>query len=294
MNIFEKVLYMLQTEMEEPKAFGWFHWLWIFLIIASLIVLFKNKSKYSNKQLKIVLGVYGIVAFLLELTKQLIWSFNYDSITNVVTWDYQWYAAPFQLCTTPMFVAIICLFLKESKLRNSLLSYIAFTTILGGIVTILIPDSCFTRDIVVNVHTMWLHCGSFVVSVYLLMSGAVKIEKRNLKSALKVFLVFVLIAEVLNISIYNSGILNGEEFNMFYISPYFISTLPVFNTIQENVPFIIYLMIYILAISIGATLIYYIAYFINRKKKQKIISKNETLNHENSAENPSKEEILVD
>lgn len=293
MNIFEKILYMLQAEMKEPKAYGWFHFMWIFLIITALIILFKNKSKYNDRQLKIVLGVYGTVAFLLELTKQLIWSFNYDPITNIISWDYQWYAAPFQLCTTPMFVTIICLFLKNSKIRNSLLSYIAFVTILGSIVTILIPDSCFTSDIMVNIHTMWLHCGSFVVSVYLLMSRAVKVEKQNLKSAFKVFLVFVLIAEILNISIYNSGILNGEEFNMFYISPYFISSLPVFNTIQENVPFIMYLVTYIFAISIGATLVYRIAYLM-MCRKQKKNNKAEILSNEQSADNPSKEEILVE
>lgn len=269
MNIFEKFLYMLQAEMETPKAFGWFHFLWIFLIITTLIILFKNKSRYSEKQLKKVLGTYGIVALLLEIAKQLIWSFNYNPVTNAVSWDYQWYAAPFQFCTTPIFVSIICLFLKNNKLRNSLLSYMALATILGSIVTILLPDSCFTSDILVNVHTMWLHCGSFVVSIYLLMTGAVKIEKQNLKSAIKVFLVFVLLAEVLNIGIYNSGILNGETFNMFYISPYFITHLPVFKTIQESVPFIIYLLAYVLIVNIGATVVYFIAYFIYYKTNKK-------------------------
>ncbi len=262
MNIFEKVLYILQVEMQTPKAFGWFHLMWIFLIIITLMILFKFKNKYSDKQLKVVLGIYGIIALLLEITKQLIWSFNYNTITNTVTWDYQWYAAPFQLCTTPIFISIICLFLKNNKLRDSLLSYMAFVTILGSIVTILIPDSCFTSDVLINIHTMWLHCGSFVVSVYLLISGAVEINKNNLKKAFKIFLVFVLLAEFLNIFVYNIGVLNEETFNMFYISPYFTTHLPVFNTIQKNVPFIIYLLIYILAITLGATLVYYMAHFI--------------------------------
>lgn len=287
MNIFEKFLYMLQAEMETPKAFGWFHFVWIFLIVATLIILFKNKKKYGEKQLKTVLAIYGIVALLLELLKQLIWSFNYDPITNMVNWDYQWYAAPFQFCTTPIFISIICLFSKNNKLRNSLLSYMAFATILGSIVTILLPDSCFTSDILVNVHTMWLHCGSFVVSIYLLMTGAVKIEKQNLKSAIKVFLVFVLLAEILNIGIYNSGVLNGENFNMFYISPYFITHLPVFKTIQESLPFVIYLFIYILAITMGATIVYFIAKFI----KNKINKKNK--NNVNKTTHSTKEKISV-
>ena len=269
MNWFENVIYMLQIEMEEPKPWGWFHLMWIFLVVISLIILFCLRNKHSEKQLKIVLGTYGIVALGFELIKQLIWSFNYDSITGLVTWDYQWYAAPFQLCTTPIFASIICLFLKENKFRNALLSYMAYVTILGSFMTMIIPDSCFVSDTLINIHTMWLHCGSFVVSIYLLMSRTVKINKQNLKSAIKVFLIFVLLAEIINISIYNLGILGEETFNMFYISPYFISTLPVFNVIQENVLFIIYLLIYIIAISLGATIVYCIAYFIKNLKYKK-------------------------
>jgi len=273
MNSFEKVLYMLQAQMERPNPYGWFHLMWIVLVVISLLVLFLLRKKYNNKQLKLVLGVYGIVALVLEVTKQIMWSFNYNVATNLVTWDYQWYAAPFQLCTTPIFASIICLFLKDGKVRDSLLSYMAFVTILGSFMTIIIPDSCFTKDILINVHTMWLHCGSFVVSVYLFMTGAVKVNKESLKNGFKVFLIFVLIAEILNIGIYNSGILNGETFNMFYISPYFISTLPVFDIIQQNVPYIIYLLIYILAIFIGSSVVYGIAYLFTRKKKQKNFKK---------------------
>lgn len=268
MNLVEKVLYFLQGEMETPKAFGWFHLLWIFLVIISILILYKIRNKHNEKQLKVVLFIYGIVALLLELVKQIIWTFNYDVSLNLVTWDYQWYAFPFQLCTTPIFISIICIFLKNNKLRKSLLSYMAFITILGSFMTIIIPDSCFVQMIEINIHTMWLHCGSFVVSVYLLLSGEVEINKNNLINSFKVFLIFILIAEALNIIIYYSGFLNGETFNMFYISPYFVSSLPVFDIIQQNVPFIIFLMIYILVIGIGSIVVYYLSYFIKKIVKR--------------------------
>ena len=82
-----------------------------------------------------------------------------------------------------------------------------------------------------------------------------------------------LIAEILNIFIYNSGVLNGETFNMFYISPYFISTLPVFDVIQQNVPFVIYLLIYIVAIFIGSLIVYGISYLFKNEKNQKKLKK---------------------
>lgn len=49
---------------------------------------------------------------------------------------------------------------------------------------------------------------------------------------------------------------------MFYISPYFISTLPVFDVIQQNVPYIVYLLINVWAIIIGGFIIYGISKLI--------------------------------
>ena len=105
MNLFEKLLYFLQGEMNEPTAFGWFHILWLILVVIIIFVLYKRKKYYSENQLKKVLGIYGVVALILETLKQLIWAFNYDSITNIITWDYEWYSAPFQLCTTPIYIS---------------------------------------------------------------------------------------------------------------------------------------------------------------------------------------------
>ena len=118
MNFFEKILYFLQGTMETPTAFGWFHLMWITFIIISIAILYKLKNKYSEKQLKVVLFIYGIVALILELTKQIIWTFNYSPTTNIITWDYEWYAFPFQLCTTPIFISLICIYLKDTKIRK--------------------------------------------------------------------------------------------------------------------------------------------------------------------------------
>ena len=274
MNWFYKFLLFLQSEMETPKPYGWFHLLWIFLVIISIIYLYKIRNSYNEKQLKKILLIYGGVAFILELLKQIIWSFNYDTLTNIVTWDFQWYSFPFQLCTTPIYVSLICGFMKDNKIRKSLLSYLSFVTILGSIATIIIPDSCFVSDILVNIHTMWLHCGSLVVSVYLMIVKEVKLNFDNLKKSVLVFLIFVGLAMFLNISVYNSGILNGESFNMFYISPYFISTLPLFCVIQEMVSYPLFLTFYVSVIILGA----FVICFLGNKSKEIIGKVNELIN----------------
>ena len=188
---------------------------------------------------------------------------NYDLISNTVSWDFEWYAFPFQLCTTPIYISLISLWLKKGVVRDSLLAYMSYITIIGSITTMIMPDSCFVSDILVNIHTMWLHLGSFVVSVYLLLNKEVKIDFCRLKQAIIVFLIFVFIALSMNITIYNLGVLNGETFNMFYISPYFVSSLPVFDIIQKSVPYIMFLFIYILAIILASFIVFGISKLIS-------------------------------
>ena len=274
MNTFEQIIYALQFEMERPTTYGWFHLAWLAASILLILILSLRKEQQHERKLKTILLVYGIGALLLETIKQIIWSYNYDPAAQTGYWDYQWYAFPFQLCTTPIIISLICAFLKKGSLRSWLLSFMAFVTILGSIATALYPEACFVRTVMVDIHTMYLHFGSLVVSIYLLASGEVKVRFKNLLRGYGVFLVFALLAQILNISIYRSGILHGETYNMFYISPYFTSSLPVFDTIQGKVSFPVFLLLYLIAIFLGAALIYLIARLIcrtgmRRAEKQK-------------------------
>lgn len=262
--LWKETLAFLEVEMVTPKPYGVFHLLWIAFTIAVIMFLCFVRKKHSEKRLKWILGIYGMVAFILEALKQLIWSVEYNEGLGEFIWDYQWYAAPFQLCTMPIYVCLICIFLNKCKVRDALLSFVAYTTILGSITSAIIPDQLFVSEILINVHTMWLHLGSLVVSVYLLMSREVKINIKSLFMGIIVFLIVVVIANTLNIVIYNSGALNGETFNMLYISPYFESTLPVFNSIYNNVPYVVFLALYIVALSLGSYIIFGIAKCISK------------------------------
>ena len=272
MEFWQKILNFLQAKMTTPTAFGWFHLLCIGIMLFAIYFLYKRKEKHSERQLKSILLFYGLVVFILEVLKQISWSVNYDAFLSEFVWDYRWYAFPFQLCTTPMFVSLICIFLKKGKLRSFLLSYMAYTTILGSVAIIIMPNNCLVSDILANVHTMWLHMGSFVVSVYLLISGEVKINIKEWAKSIPVFLGFMTIANILNIMVYNANVLQNDSFNMFYISPYYVSSLPLFDVIQKNTPYVVFLAIYILALVLGSYLVYLIANFskkINQKFKQR-------------------------
>ncbi|MBQ6292974.1 MAG: YwaF family protein [Lachnospiraceae bacterium] len=265
MEIFTRLIIALQYEIERPKSWHSFHLFWIGLCILTTYALIRYKPKDRERYLKTILGVYGIIALVLEISKQIIWS--YDG-----TWHYQWYSAPFQLCTTPVFASLIALFLRKGKFRDHLLSYMAFVTILGSFATAVYPETCFVRTLLVDVHTMFLHMGSLAVSLYLL-AKEVDISWKSFRGAYCVFLMFAFIAEMLNVIVYNTGTLNGQTFNMFYISPYFISPLPVLNAIQRAVPFPVFLMSYLYAVFLGSGLVLIIA------SRVKLIASGKNLQH---------------
>ncbi|NCC66606.1 MAG: hypothetical protein EOM14_00225 [Clostridia bacterium] len=256
MDTFEKIVFALQATMVRPQPYGWFHLTWMALTAAAIFILAKNRRKAGEKQLNALLIIYAVPTLILEITKQVIWSYSFDAAAGLGYWDYQWYAAPFQLCTMPAYVGIIAAFLKPGKTKNALLSLLAYFTIWGSVMTFFIPNSCFVETIEVNIHTMWLHCGSLVVSVYLLMTGAVKNELRSVRRGFFVFLICAGTALAMDVAMKLSGVIGEDTFNMFYISPYFISSLPVFDDIQQAVPYVVFLAVYVVSFLLGALAVF--------------------------------------
>ncbi len=101
-----KLMEFLNSEMETPVPWGWFHLMFLGISLLLVVYFFVTRKKASEKELKIILLVYGVIALVLELLKQIAWSYNLDPNTGKIIWDYQWYAAPYQLCTTPIYASL--------------------------------------------------------------------------------------------------------------------------------------------------------------------------------------------
>jgi hypothetical protein len=141
----------------------------------------------------------------------------------------------------------------------------------------IVPSDAFVTDVLVNIHTTYLHFGSFVLSIYLVVSGKIELNVKSLLKGIVVFVFFACIAMSLNEIIYQSGILNGETFNMFFISPYFDCTLPVFSVIQKHVPHWLFVLSYIVALSLGGTFIFLIEKKLSRIEIQHSLEKHLSL-----------------
>ncbi len=263
MNAFEKFLASLDGQMTKPTPYGVFHLVSfaITIILAGVLCYFvirnRRNGKSNDKFVRICVLTYAIVCIILEIYKQL--NYSFDSTTG--EWSYQWYAFPFQFCSTPMYVALIAGCLKKCEFQKYLYAYIGTFVVFAGLCVMFYPDSVFTSTIGINIQTMVCHGGMIVIGVVVLASGVIDMEWKTILKAMAVFAVLVSVALIMNIIFNSTG--NTANFNMFYISPYKNCSLAILSDIQKVVPYIVFLFVYIFGFSLAAFIIFAIAKGIN-------------------------------
>lgn len=267
-SFWQSVLAFLDTSMQTPEPYGWFHILWFVLSVLAIIPL----VRFANNPIRVVF-VTAVAVALLEIYKQINYSFSY---TDGISYDYQWYAFPFQFCSTPMYVGLLAGIVKPGKVRDSLCAYLATYALFAGLSVMVYPVSVFIPTIGVNLQTMICHGSMITVGIYLLCTGYVKLESKTLWKAVPVFAVCLCMAVVMNEIAHTAGLLERESFNMFYVSPYCEPSLPVYSLVQEVVAYPWCLVIYIFGFTTAAYIVLLAAMGIGklsgvlRKKQEKV------------------------
>ena len=217
-----------------------------------------NEIKPNKKKTMLVIS---IIMILFETYKQL--SFSFDN----GIWNYQWYGFPFQFCATPMYVALVAGLTKNKKIEEFCYSFLATFGLIAGVSVMLYPNTVFVKEVLINIQTMQHHGFMVVMGAYILATHSVNRKyKEVIKEGFLVFLILVTLALTLDIITYYLNIDGGLE--MFFISPFHTSELPVFNIIYEKVPYIIFLLIYLFAFFLGGSIIYGLAKLIKKLERK--------------------------
>lgn len=253
MDFFRSVLEFLDKDMERPESFGWFHLLFLGITLLAAVLLCVFHKKGDPDRVRRVVLYTAILVIVLEVYKQINYSFSYGG--ESIEFDYQWYAFPFQFCSTPMYAGLLAGIVKKGKVHDALCSYLATYALFAGICVMVYPNDVFIRTIGINVQSMICHGSMISIGVYLLYSGQVKLRHKTILGAVAVFSVCVGLAAAMNEIAYFSGLLENETFNMFFISPHCDPSLPVYSMVQQVVPFPFCLIIYIAAFSLAAYII---------------------------------------
>ncbi len=241
-----QILSLLNTQMEKPGLFGLFHILSLVVMVGIIVGLFFLFKKNQEKRLNVVLLIFSIIFIVFEILKQVIYTLQAG--------HYQWYAFPFQFCSVPIYLVPLALLIRNEKIKTALYNFLSFYVLLAGLIVMFYPGDVFTTDVVINFQTMIHHMSMVLIGFAITFAGKNNYSWRGFLSALIVFAIVLVVALIMNIIGHFADI---GTFNMFFISPYQPSTLPVFSIIYAKAPYPIFLLSYIFGFSVGALVIKY-------------------------------------
>ncbi len=251
MSFLQSILRILDTSMETPTSYGWYHLMCLGLVSVLSVVMAVCGRKHDFHQVRKTVLAVALTVIALEVYKQINYSFSYE---NGITFDFQWYAFPWQFCSTPMYVGLLAGLTKKGKIHDAACAYLATFAMFAGLCVMVYPGDVFIDTIGINIQTMVCHGSMVIIGVYLLASGHVKLEHKTILKAIPVFVAMVAVAATLNEVAYRTGLLETDTFNMFFISPYCEPSLPVYSLVQGVVPFPWCLMLYVLGFTLAAYL----------------------------------------
>lgn len=257
MNLFERIISFLDETMSTPQSYGWFHIMFICIVVIFTILFVKIFKNSDDKKIKKIILIWWAILLILEIYKQLVFSFNV--VDGMAVWNYAWFVFPFQFCSTPLYILPLIFFLKKSKYRDAIITFAATFSLFAGVVVLIYPNDVFSVYVGINIQTMIHHGSQVILGVFFFIRNVYKNNVRELFKGCIVFVVFVFIALLLNIVIFNYFQANGidQTCNLFFISPYFDCTLPVFSILYQKIPYVIFLGLYMISFTLAAILIFY-------------------------------------
>lgn len=259
-NTFEKIVIFLQYSAPRPGNYGWFHLMFVALAIIAVVLLCVFFRDASDKKFRRILLISWLVILLFEIYKQIVFSYNYNAETGLGSWHYGWGSFPYQLCSTSMYLLPFAVWLKDGKLRDSVLSFLALFSFFGGLCVYVFPNDVFHTDILgVQIQTMVHHGLQIVIAIYIVAHERWKFNFMFFLRSIPTFIVMLAIAMTLNLV--GHHFIEGT-FNMFYISPYYPCPLVILDNIYATQPYALFLIIYAVGFVVCALIMFLIQFGI--------------------------------
>lgn len=234
MSAFESFLYSWKAQSsQKPQLYGWQHLLALGLIAVAtflLIFFFRNAKEKTYRR---IMGIGFIVLLLAEAYKQLIYSMSLKD--GVLVWSYNWKQFPFQFCSSILYALPVIAFCKNKRINDAFSAFLCFYIFFAGASVVIYPSTVLSKTIGVLIQTFLHHGAQVALGLYAIVYNRKKFCFSFYLEASVVFLVFLLIAVILNLTVYPNAT-GGASFNMFYIDYRQKCDLPILSTIKENAP----------------------------------------------------------
>ena len=244
--------------MEKPTPYGSFHLIASLIGFALAFFLAWRLRKVGEKGHRAVLAVCGGLLLLFELYKQLFY-FYVDGNGH-----YVWWIFPFQMCSVPMYLCLIIPWLKTGKISQSMLNFMMTYNLLGGLMAFIEPSGIVHGYWTLTLHAFVWHMMLVFIGVYLILSKRGGRSFGSFKQATVVFWILSAVAFGLNVAL--RGV-SGGSVNNFYLGPS-NTPLAVFKQITEATAWYVNTPIYIIALMLGAFIVFLPVYLLHKKKEK--------------------------
>ena len=254
-------------QMEPFPSYGAFHILYTLIGFSICGFTAWKLRSVNEKAARWILVVCGIVLITSEVYKQL---FCYFVIMDN---RYSWEDFPFQLCSIPMYMCLVAPWLKTGKLQRGMYSFMVLYNLLGGAIAFIEPSGLLLDHWFLTIHACVWHMLLVFIGLFLCFSKRGGNQKSDYMGATYTFVALCGVAFVLNCFV-QFGL--GESMNMFFVGPG-TSPIIVFKQFSQWFGWYINMLIYILAVSLGAYLLFVLIYWSQNKElpicRRKTVSK---------------------
>jgi uncharacterized membrane protein YwaF len=255
----DKLMAATAWEMTPPPAYGAFHLSFTFVGVALSFLLAYKLRNLGERGHKAVLFCSSMFLIITEIYKQCFYYFYRENH------EYNYGIFPFQLCSVPMYLCMIAVFLKPGKVRDGIYGFMTTYNLLGGIMAFIEPSGITHGYLTLTLHAYLWHMTLIFIGIYLIISGRCAKTKKDFLQAAATFVVLCAVAFCINIIFWDAA--NGD-INMFFVGPR-NSPLIIFEDIAKNFGWYVSTALYIPVVTLGAFLIF-LPTHIYYKKKGKI------------------------
>lgn len=247
--------------MPTPTWFGWYHIMWLGITVVACALIFFFRKKMDRRTVNIILLACGILLVLLETVKQLHKGYTVTDADTLI-WHYPPADFPFQFCSTPMYLFLLAGLIRKGKIYDAIVSYLSTYAFFAGVLVMIYPVGVYVDNIFINIHTMIWHSSIAVLGFMLLAMRSVELKIKSVFKATIVFVLMLIIAVLMNV--FAHIIVPNEYFNMFYIGPYYPNNFVILQDIYQHVPWVVFLLIYVLGFFLACMLIMLAAMLVGK------------------------------
>ena len=207
--------------------------------------IYLSLRRLSDRTISRILFFCGVFLACCEIYKQL---FLYFIINQH---QYDWWFFPFQLCSLAMYFCLLMPFLRPGRLKTTLYTFMQDFNLLGGIAALIVPEGFSHIHWSLTLHGYVWHILLILIGLFIALSGRADSGRKGFLRTLPVFACCALTATLINLLAPGQG-----RADMFYITPYYPTTQPVFHEIALGIGIVPANLLYLMTVCLGGYLMH--------------------------------------